>query len=133
MAKEQIYKDLDLTFDINPLTGDVSKKVGVDAIRQSLKNLVLYNIFEKPYSTQFDIGLRNLLFENKGKSFENYLKNRVKIIIQTYEPRVVLNDVVVKGGDDSNSVEISVYYTPIETQTKDTLELFLGKYNGRNY
>jgi len=133
MAKEQIYKDLDLTFDINPLTGDVSKKVGVDAIRQSLKNLVLYNIFEKPYSTEFDIGLRNLLFENKGKGFENYLKNRVKILIESYEPRVYLNDVVVKGGIDSNSVEISVYYTPIETQTKDTLELFLGKYNGRNY
>ena len=48
MAKEQIYKDLDLTFDINPLTGDISKKVGVDAIKQSLKNLILYNIFEKP-------------------------------------------------------------------------------------
>jgi len=130
MAKEQIYKDLDLNFDINPLTGDVGSKLGRDAIKQSLKNLVLYNAFEKPYSTEFDIGLRNLLFENKGKGFENYLKTRVKILIEAYEPRVYLNDVVVKGGDDSNSVEISIYYTPIETQTKDTLELFLGKYNG---
>ena len=130
MAKEQIYKDLDLNFDINPLTGDVGSKLGRDAIKQSLKNLVLYNAFEKPYSTEFDIGLRNLLFENKGKGFENYLKTRVKILIEAYEPRVYLNDVVVKGGDDSNSVEISIYYTPIETQTKETLELFLGKYNG---
>lgn len=128
MAKEKIYKDLDLSFDINPLTGDVGRKTGVDAIKQSLKNLLLYNIFEKPYSTQFDIGVRNLLFENKGKGFENYLKSRVKILITTYEPRVRLDGVLVKMGSDANSVGISVYYSPIETQTKDTLELFLGKY-----
>lgn len=126
--KELIYKDIDLTFDINPLTGDVSKKTGVDAIKQSLKNLVLYNIFEKPYSPQFDIGIRNLLFENKGKGFESYLKSRVRTLIEAYEPRVYLNDVMVKAGVDADTVMISVYYTPKETQTKDTLELFLGKY-----
>jgi phage baseplate assembly protein W len=128
MAKEEIYKDLDLSFDINPLTGDVGRKKGIDAIKQSLKNILLYNIFEKPYSTQFDIGVRNLLFENKGKGFENYLRSRVKLLIKSYEPRVVLDGVVVKMGSDDNSVGITVYYSPIETQTKDTLELFLGKY-----
>lgn len=128
--KENIYKDLDLNFDINPLSGDIAKKKGVDAIRDSLKNILLYNIFEKPYSTQFDIGIRNLLFENKGKGFETYLRSRINILIKSYEPRVVLNDVIVKSGPDENSVEVSIYYTPKETQTQDTLELFLGKYNG---
>lgn len=128
--KENIYKDLDLNFDINPLTGDIAKKKGVAAIRDSLKNILLYNIFEKPYSTQFDIGIRNLLFENKGKAFETYLRSRINILIKSYEPRVVLNDVIVKSGPDENSVEVSIYYTPKETQTQDTLELFLGKYNG---
>jgi phage baseplate assembly protein W len=130
MAKEKIYKDLDLSFDINPLTGDVGKQTGVNAIRQSMKNLLLYNIFEKPYSSQFDIGLRNLLFENKGHGFQNYLKARIKILIDSYEPRVTLNSVLVKGSQDDNSINITVYYSPKETQTKDTLELFLGKYNG---
>ena len=128
--KENIYKDLDLTFDLNPLTGDIGKKKGIDAIKQSLKNILLYNIFEKPYATQFDIGLRSLLFENRGKGFETYLRSRINILIKSYEPRVILNDVVVKSGRDENSVSISVYYTAKETQTKDTLELFLGKYNG---
>ena len=128
MAKEKIYKDLDLSFDINPLTGDIAKQTGVNAIKQSMKNLLLYNIFEKPYSTQFDVGIRNLLFENKGHGFQNYLKSRIKILIDSYEPRVVLNSVLVKGSSDDNSVSITVYYSPKETQTKDTLELFLGKY-----
>jgi len=127
--KENIYKDLDLNFDVNPLTGDIGKNKGIDAIKQSLKNILLYNIFEKPYSTQFDIGIRNLLFENRGKGFETYLRSRINILIKSYEPRVILNDVVVKNGRDDNSISVSVYYTAKETQSKDSLELFLGKYN----
>jgi phage baseplate assembly protein W len=133
MAKEQIYKDIDLNFDINPLTGDISRKTGVDAIKQSLRNILLYNVFEKPYSTHFDVGLRRLLFENRGKGFENYLKKRVGILIKTYEPRVYLNDVVIKGSPQNNSINITIQFTPVETQTKDTLEFFLGRYiNARN-
>jgi len=130
MAKEVIYKDLDLTFDVNPLTGDISTKTGIDAIRQSLRNILLYNIFEKPYFTELDIGLRSLLFENKKNGFVNYLKKRIIILTKTLEPRVTVNDVIVKSGTDSNAVVVTVYYTPKETQTKDTLEFFLGKYNG---
>lgn len=130
MATEKIYKDIDLEFSANPLTGDVSKKVGVDAIKQSLKNILLYNIYEKPYNTRFDVGVRYLLFENKGSGFSVFLRNRIKVLIETYEPRVILNNVIVKHNMDNNSVSITLYYTPIESQTQDTLELFLGKYNG---
>lgn len=130
MAKEQIYKDLDLTFDVNPLSGDLTKKFGVDAIKQSMKNIILYNIFEKPYSSEFDVGLKNLLFENRGSGFRNFLEKRVRILLEAYEPRVTIQRVLVKSGQNDNSVSISVYYIPKETQNKDTLELFLGKYDG---
>lgn len=130
MAKEIIYKDIDLSFDANPLTGDIGKKTGGDAIRQSLRNILLYNIFEKPYFTELDIGLRSLLFQNKTSGFVNFLRKRITILVKTLEPRVELNDVVVKAGNDSDTVVVTVYYTPKETQSKDTLEFFLGKYNG---
>jgi phage baseplate assembly protein W len=130
MAKEKIYKDIDLNFEPNPLSGDVDSLIGVNAIKQSLKNIVLYNIFEKPYSSEFDIGLRNLLFENKGHGFQNFLRKRVRILIEAYEPRVILNDVLVKFISERNSMQISVFYTVKETQTPESLEFFLGKYNG---
>jgi len=129
MVTQKVYKDLDLSFDINPLTGDVGKKVGIAAIQQSLKNILLYNIFEKPYFNELNIGLRHLLFENKGAGFANYLKNRIIVLIKTLEPRVVVNDVLVKQKEDTNTIVITVYYTAKEAQTSDTLEFFLGRYN----
>ena len=130
MAKEKIYKDIDLNFEPKPLSVDVDSLIGVNAIKQSLKNIVLYNIFEKPYSSEFDVGLRNLLFENKGHGFQNFLRKRVRILIEAYEPRVILNDVLVKFISERNSMQISVFYTVKETQTPESLEFFLGKYNG---
>jgi phage baseplate assembly protein W len=128
MSKEQKYKDIDLDFSPNPLTGDLTKKTGLDAIRQSLRNIVQYSIYEKPYNKEFDIGVKKLLFENKGSGFREYLQSRIRALIIAYEPRVLLNAVSVTSNMDDNSVKIKVFYTPIETQTKDSLELFLGRY-----
>lgn len=128
--KEQIYKDIDLDFSANPLTGDLSKKTGISAIKQSIRNILSYAVYEKPYNVEFDVGLKKLLFENKGSGFIQFLKSRIKIIVSVYEPRVVVNDVSVVPKMDSNELKVTLYYTPKETQTKDSLEIFLGRYNG---
>lgn len=130
MSKEQKYKDIDLDLSPNPLTGDISKKTGTAAIRDSLKNILQYSIYEKPYNKEFDIGVKNLLFENKGSGFSEFLKARIKSLIVAYEPRVILNNVLVKSNMDDNNLKITIYYTPVESQSKDSLELFLGRYNG---
>lgn len=129
MAKEQIYKDLDLNFSVNPFTGDINKKTGLDAVKSSMKNILLYAIFEKHYSPEYDLGIRGLLFENKSYGFKNYLEKRIRILLESYEPRISIQAVIVKSGDNENSVGISVYYIAKETQNKETLELFLGKYD----
>lgn len=130
MSKEQKYKDIDLDFSPNPLTGDISKKTGTAAIRDSLKNILQYSIYEKPYNKEFDIGVKNLLFENKGFGFAEFLKGRIKSLLIAYEPRVILNNVLVTSDMNDNNLKITIYYTPVESQSKDSLELFLGRYNG---
>lgn len=126
--KHNTSKDLDLSFDINPITGDISKKRGMDAIRQSLKNIVLYNKFEKHFMDHFDVGVRKLLFENKQKGFERFLQSRIKTLLTAYEPRVHVHNVVVHPGRSQNDIVITVNYVAKELQTKDSLELKLGKY-----
>ena len=48
--KTKIYKDFDLSFSINPITGDLGTKSDVNAIQQSIKTLINTNFFERPFN-----------------------------------------------------------------------------------
>ena len=41
----RLYKDLDLSFTRNTVTGDVSKKIDVNAVKQSLNILMQTNFY----------------------------------------------------------------------------------------
>ena len=48
IVRKPDYSDLDLDFIAHPTTGDVVKKTGVDAIKRSVRNLILTNFYDRP-------------------------------------------------------------------------------------
>ena len=55
------YKDLDLDFIPHPVSGDVVQKVGADAVKRSVRNLIYIRIHEKPFQPHIHSTVRNLL------------------------------------------------------------------------
>ena len=47
--KARIFKDFDMSFGINAFSGDINKKLDVNAVKQSIKNLLLTQDGEKPF------------------------------------------------------------------------------------
>jgi len=43
-ARDRIYSDMDFAFRENPVTGDVAIKKDVEAVKQSVLNILLTNI-----------------------------------------------------------------------------------------
>lgn len=123
-------KDLSNDFLLNPLTGDVSIKKGEDAIRQSLKNLLLMQKFDKPFDPELDVGIQELLFEQLPLDvFNEILRNKINYIIKEYEPRVVLNNVEMQELPDQNKVLIDITYSVKNTsfEQPQNLQLFLER------
>jgi len=117
MAKTRI--DLDLNFTRNPLTDDVSKLSGINAVERSLRNLFFMNRFEKPFHPEIYTGLRNFLFENKTPFLETDITERIRSVAQVYEPRVKIQQVFVTSETDNNSLDIKIYYSiPPENATR---------------
>ncbi|MFN9960527.1 MAG: GPW/gp25 family protein, partial [bacterium] len=88
--------DLSNDFSANPMTGDVSVKRDSDAIKQSLKNLLLLEQFDKPFNPDLNAGLRQFLFESLPEPIlQDLIGQRVQYIIETYEPRIELVGVKV--------------------------------------
>ena len=114
----QIYKDLDLFFGKKSATKDISKVNGVQAIKRSVRNLILTNIYEKPFHPEIGSGIRGLLFEPLSPITAFVLSQKVEDAIENFEPRARLVGVRANPDLDRNAYEISVEFyvqnAPIE-------------------
>ena len=58
------YKDLDLFFSRKRGSNDIAKITDIEAVKRSVRNLVLTNFYEKPFHPEIGSGVRDMLFEN---------------------------------------------------------------------
>ena len=106
----RIYSDLNLSFTKNPATKDVAKLFDVQAIKRSVKNIILTNNYERPFNSDFGCNLRGFSFENITEPLLVVIKDRVSMAIEKYVPRVSVEDVVVQSEDGSNGISIMVSF-----------------------
>ena len=111
----KVYKDIDIAFFGNPITYDLSSKKGVEAISQSLKNLVLTNTYERPYKPEIGTGLTKLLGEPISSVNVALMKKKIHELIKTYEPRVELVEVDVKANNTEQAYKVYIKYNIINT------------------
>ena len=121
------FTDLDLDFFANPLTGDVNTKRGKEAIKRAVRNLVMTSYYERPFNSDLGSNLRALLFEPADASTAIYVKDAIVNIINTYEPRVKLNNVEVTADPDNNGFNARIEFTILKGNVKTISTIFLER------
>jgi phage baseplate assembly protein W len=106
----RIYSDIDLSFQAHPITGDVTKKYDANAVKQSLKTLILTNYYERPFQPKLGSPVYGMLFDNVDMITANSLKLRLELLINKHEPRVRTQQVDVVPLYDENAFEITIYF-----------------------
>ena len=104
------FKDFDLTFRRNPITNDVNTLKNEEAIKESVKNIVLYNFYEKPFDPFFGGNIIGLLFENSTPTMELEVKRRIERSVEIHEPRVTAVSVDVDFEPDRNELNCKINY-----------------------
>ena len=104
------FKDFSLTFEKNAVTNDILSLKNEAAIKESVKNIVLYNFYEKPFDPFFGGNIIGLLFENSTPTMVLEVKNRIEQSIEIHEPRVTAVSVTVQFEDDRNELNCKIQY-----------------------
>ena len=112
------FRDFSLTFEKNAVTNDILALKNEAAIKESVKNIVLYNFYEKPFNPFFGGNIIGLLFENSTPTLELEVKNRISNSVEVYEPRVTAVTVDVDFEEDRNELNCSVSYLILEIRPK---------------
>jgi phage baseplate assembly protein W len=120
------YLDIDLTFNKKP-SNDVYKKRDAAAVKQSIKNLLLTDFYEKPFQPFFGGNLRAMLFELADEDTEDEVEQNIRDAITKYEPRAEILTITVNVLPDQNDMRVSVYFKIISTQETVTFTTNLSR------
>jgi phage baseplate assembly protein W len=123
----RLFSDIDLNFTAHPVTKDITRRYDENAIKTSIKNLLLTRNYERPFHSEIGSPIRALMFELPGPMFDVMLQRAVVDVINNFEPRVELIDVIVNDASDLNAVYITVEFKIVNTERPITLDLALER------
>lgn len=116
LLKKNIFKDLDLDFAPNPVTADAPIKTDAEAVKRSIRNLVMMNRYDKPFKPEIDARITRLLFEPATPLTAVAIRSNLRDIINRYEPRAKLNDIEVTFNESRNSFDVTIYFMVLNTK-----------------
>tara|TARA_B000000609_G_C23972748_1_gene240110 strand:- start:71 stop:517 length:447 start_codon:yes stop_codon:yes gene_type:complete len=114
----RIYRDLDLFFKKKGTNSDVNKVEDIQAVKRSIRNLVLLNEHEKPFHPEIHSGVRDMLFENMTPVVSNILARKIEDVIVNFEPRARLQTVRAIPQFDKNAYEVSIEFFVVNAPTE---------------
>ena len=112
------YTDLDLFFGKKSSDSDISKVTNIQAVKRSVRNLVLLNVYEKPFHPEIAGGVREMLFENMTPITAQIIAKQVENVINNFEPRAKLVGVRVNPDLDRNLYELTIEFYVVNAPTE---------------
>lgn len=122
-----LYSDFHKDLTINPISGDLALKINEESIKESLKNLILTDRGERLFQPNLGSDVRASLFENATPVALKILEERVKDVINNFEPRVSLIDVDVTSLYDDNKVQITIYFYVKNQEEPISVDIFIER------
>jgi len=111
------YRDLDLFFS-RKSNNDVNKVTDIEAVKRSVRNLVLLNSYEKPFHPEIAGDVRGLLFELMTPLTSAVIARKIQDVIENFEPRARLTGVQAVPDFDRNAYEVTIYFYVVNAPTE---------------
>ncbi len=124
IIQKEIYSDLPMFISPNPFTGDLSIKKDQNAIQESVRNIVLTAIGERPFDRSFGTNIYTVLFE-QPVLLQFYADSIISVALNTNEPRIRVEE--MKFDVTDKLVNVSFTYTIKEIDVVDSLVITLER------
>ena len=137
------WADLDLDFTKHPVTKDITRKLNVEAVKRSVRNLIQTNRYDKKFHPEVDGGVTRHLFGLATAATKHDIGQAIMTCLQNYEPRVIVDRVNVRGNDDelghmqsdvrvggnidTNGFNVSIFFRIVNSPEPIEVSLFLER------
>jgi len=125
--KQEFFSDFLGNLEQVPGRADVARVVNENAVKQSIKNLLMTDRGERLFQPNIGCDIRGSLFENIDANTILIIKENIKTTIKTYEPRCDVKNVVVSSNIDDNAIRVQVIFSVINSSRDSSLTIDLSR------
>lgn len=122
-----VYSDLPINLNKHPIRKDLIPVTNEDAVKRSVKNLVLSNYHERPFQPDLGSHVTAYLFENFTPTTEEDIEAAISEVIENFEPRAELLGVNVTARPDQNSFVATIFFRIVNQTDPVEIEVFLER------
>ena len=124
---KDFFSDFESNLERIPGREDIARRVTEQAVRDSIKNLVLTDRGERLFQPDIGCDIRGSLFENIDQNTILILKENIKSTIRQYEPRCIVKDIIVNANIDRHEVFVKIIFSVINTNRNLSLTIDLSR------
>ena len=125
--KVTIYQDFKKDLEKSPLSQDLTVNKDEDAVKESIKNLILTDRGERLMQPSLGGNITAMLFENITPAVLKLIEDNIRTTITLYEPRAELQNVAVSSNIDDNTVKVRITFYIKNVEQPIDLDVFLER------
>jgi hypothetical protein len=123
----EFFSDFESNLERIPGREDIARRTNEQAVRDSIRNLVLTDRGERLFQPDIGCDIRGSLFENIDQNTILILKENIKSTIRQYEPRCIVKDIIVNANIDRHEVFVKIIFSVINSNRNLSLTIDLSR------
>ena len=120
------YTDIDLNITPHPSSGDLVLQQDKEAVKRSVRNIMLTNNYERPFKPSFGANLRGLLYELADDMTKFEIRKQIIEALEMLEPRVTIDEIYLQS-TRNNEMHVNLHYGVVGVREPQTLEVILQR------
>lgn len=125
--KSTIYSDFLMNLNPHPFTHDLARATNEEAVKRSIRNLILTNSFERPFKPKLGGNIHKFLFEPMTIDTQKSIEEAIALTIRNYEVRANLIGLIVTPDEINQVYNISIVFNVVNNANPVELSMQLNR------
>ena len=127
ITNNRVFSDLDLKFHQHPVYKDIVPLSDIDAVKQSVRNILFTNKGERLFQPSIGSGVFDLLFEHADPLTFQAVRDNIKDILSVLEPRINQIQVQIEDDIDKNEIAVTVNFNVAGVANNESVDFYLER------
>lgn len=125
--QRELFSDFLTDLDAHPITKQLARVTDADSVAQSIRNLVLTNLGERPFQPNLGSDVLAALFDPADEITATRITEAIRNVVEYSEPRAQLLDVSVTLGPNDNTMVATIIFSLINSREPQRLDILLKR------